>query len=166
MKLDKTMIAVLAGGSLFIGFVLISVAGGAVFPSIHKLTAPLICNGSVEIETLQYSYKPGQMGWEHHIYCASESGDRSEITFPALGVTGLFASGILFVIALIWMRKSIILPENFGSLATDLKKRKKSSGQQEGSALERMSELKKMYDENLISKTEYEQKKAEIMKEL
>jgi hypothetical protein len=164
MKLDKTMIAMLAGGSLFIGFVLISVAVGAIFPSIHKLTAPLICSGSVEIETLQYSYKPGQVGWEHHIYCAGESGDRREITFPAIGVTGLIASAILFVIALIWMRNGIRLPENFGVLATDLKK--KSSGAKDGSALERMSELKKMYDQNLISKTEFERKKTEIMKEL
>jgi hypothetical protein len=165
MKLDKTLIAMLAGGSLFIGFVLISVAIGAIFPSIHKLAAPLICKGSVEIETIQYSYKPGQMGWEHHIYCVSEEGGK-EITFPAIGVTGLFASAILFIIALIWMRKGIRLPENFGSLATDLKKKKNSSGQKDGSALERMSELKKMYDQNLISKTEYEQKKEEIMKEL
>jgi hypothetical protein len=166
MKLDKTLIAMLAGGSLFIGFVLISIAGGAIFPSIHKLTAPLICRESVEIETIQYSYKPGQMGWEHHIYCANESGERKEITFPAIGVTGLIASAILFVIALIWMRNGIRLPENFGSLATDLKKKKNSSGQHQGSALERMSELKKMYDQNLISQVEYERKKAEIMKEL
>jgi hypothetical protein len=161
MKLDKTLIAMLAGGSLFIGFVLISVAGGAIFPSMHKLTAPLICSGSVEIETLQYSYKPGQVGWEHHIYCASESGERKEITFPAIAVTGLIASAILFVIALIGMRNGIRLPENFGSLATDLKRNKKN-----GSALDRLRELKKLYDENLISKAEYEQKKTEIMKEL
>jgi hypothetical protein len=166
MKLDRTMIAMLAGGSLFIGFVLISVAVGAIFPSIHKLTAPLICNGDVEIETLQYSYKPGQMGWEHHIYCTGESGDRREITFPAIGVTGLIASAILFVIALIWMRKGLTLPANFGTLAKDLNRKKNSSGAKDGSALERMSELKKMYDQNLISQVEYERKKAEIMKEL
>lgn len=166
MKLDKTLIAMLAGGSLFIGFVLISVAVGAIFPSMHKLTAPLICDENVEIETLQYSYKPGQMGWEHHIYCTSESGERKEITFPVIGVTGLIASAILFIIALIWMRNGIRLPENFGSLAKDLKKKKNSSGQHEGSALERMSELKKMYDQNLISQVEYERKKDEIMKEL
>jgi hypothetical protein len=161
MKLNKTMIGMLAGGSLFVGFVLISVAIGAIFPSIHKLAAPLICTGSVEIETLQYSYKPGQMGWEHHIYCAGESGERREITFPAIAVTGLIASAILFVIALVGMRNGIRLPENFGSLARDLKRNKK-----DGSALDRLSELKKMYEKNLISQAEYEVKKAEIMKEL
>jgi hypothetical protein len=160
MKLNKTMIGMLAGGSLFVGFVLISVAIGAIFPSIHKLAAPLICTGSVEIETLQYSYKPGQMGWEHHIYCAGEEG-RKEITFPAIAVTGLIASAILFVIALVGMRNGIRLPENFGSLARDLKRNKK-----DGSALDRLSELKKMYEKNLISQAEYEVKKAEIMKEL
>jgi hypothetical protein len=166
MKLDKTMIAMLAGGSLFIGFVIISTAVGAVFPSMHKLTAPLICRGNVEVESIQYSYKPGQVGWENHIYCAAESGERQEITFPAIGVTGIIASTIIFVIALVWMREGVTLPATFGSLATDLKRKKKSSGGKDGSALERMSEVKKIYDQNLISKAEYEQKKAEIMKEL
>ncbi len=166
MKLDKTMIAMLAGASLFIGFVLISVAVGAIFPSIHKLTAPLICSDDVNIQVNTYSYKPGQSGTDIHIYCVDQQGAQKEITLQAIAVTGLIASAILFVIALIWMRNGIRLPENFGSLATDLKKKKKSSGQQDGSALERMSELRKMYDEKLISKAEYEQKKAEIMKEL
>ncbi len=32
MKLDKTMIGILVGASLFVGFFIISVAVGAVFP--------------------------------------------------------------------------------------------------------------------------------------
>jgi hypothetical protein len=166
MKLDKTLIAMLAGGSLFIGFVLISVAVGAIFPSIHKLTAPLICRDEVQIKVNTYSYKPGQSGTDIHIYCVDGQGTQKEITFPAIGVTGLAASAVIFVIALIRMRNSIRLPESFGSLTTDLKKKKKSSGKKDGSALDRLSELKKMYDENLISKAEYEKKKAEIMREL
>jgi hypothetical protein len=108
------------------------------------------------------------VGWSTTIYCAENSGNQREITFAAIAVTGLIASAIVFVILGIWMRKSLLMPENFGVLANDLKPKKGSSAKnkKDGSALERLSELKKMYDENLISKTEYENKKAQIMKEM
>lgn len=108
------------------------------------------------------------MGWASNIYCAENSGEQREITFAAIAVTGLIASVIMFVILGIWMRKSFLLPKNFGVLANDLKPKKGSSAKnkKDGSALERQSELKKMYDENLISKAEYKEKKAEIMKDL
>jgi hypothetical protein len=168
MKLDKTMIGILIGASLFVGFVIISVAVGSVFPSLHKLTAPLICSGNVEVETIKYSYKPGQVGWATTIYCAENSGERREITFAAIALTGLIASAVMFVIFGIWMRKSLFLPENFGALANDLKPKKGPSAKnkKEGTALERLSELKKMYDENLITRDEYEKKKSKIMEEL
>ena len=167
MKLNKTMLVILAGVSLFIGFVVFAVGIGAIFPSMHKFTAPLICGGAVQVETTQYSYKPGQVGWEHHIYCDS-NGARKEITFPAIGVTGLIASLAIFIVLVIWMRRSVTLPANFGELATDLQRDVKaaSSGKPAGSALERLSQLKQMRDGNLITEAEYERKKAEIMKEL
>lgn len=161
MKLNKSMIAILAGGSLFIGFVLISVAAGAIFPSLHKLTAPLICRGEMQIETNEYSYKPGQHGTDIHMYCV-DGGSKKEITFALIGMTGLVASAIVFVFALIWMRKNLTMPENFGVLAKDLNRK----NSKDASALDRLSELKKMYEQNLISKAEYELKKAGIMKEL
>jgi hypothetical protein len=168
MKLDKTMVGILIGASLFVGFVIISVAVGAIFPSLHKLTAPLICSGTVDVETIQYSYKPGQVGWATTIYCAKNSGERREITFAAIVVTGFIASAIMFVIFGVWMRKSLFLPENFGTLANDLKSKKGPAlkSKKDGTALERLSELKKMYDENLITRDEYEKKKGKIMEEL
>lgn len=164
MKLNLTMIVILAGISLFIGFIIISVAVGAIFPSMHKLTAPLICEGEVKVESIRYSYKPGQVGWDNHIYCIDEQGSQKEITFPAIGVTGLFYSAILFVILLILGRKGVALPATFGTLATDVKRGK--GGKKEGSAMERLAELKKMRDANLITQVEFETKKAKIMEEL
>jgi hypothetical protein len=46
--------------SLFLGFVLISVGIGMIFPSIFRISAPLVCNGTMEIETREYSYRPGE----------------------------------------------------------------------------------------------------------
>jgi len=161
MKINIAGLLVLAGISLFIGFVIIAVAVGAVFPSMHKLTAPLICKGEVEVEVITYSYKPGQIGTDNHIYCIDEEGQR-EITFPAIGVTGLFYSAIIFVGLLIWGRKIATLPANFGELAP----RKSRGSKKEGSAMERLAELKKMRDADLISQAEYERKKAKIMDDL
>src|SRR5688572_7393142 len=165
MKINLTMIVILAGISLFIGFIIISVAVGAIFPSMHKLTAPLICKGEVQVESITYSYKPGQIGTDNHIYCIDEQGDQKEITFPAIGVTGLFYSAILFVIFLFLGRKGVALPETFGTRATDIKP-KKGGKKKEGSAMERLAELKKMRDANLITQAEFERKKAKIMEEL
>jgi hypothetical protein len=164
MKINITMIGILAGISLFIGFIIISVAVGAIFPSMHKLTAPLICQGEVKVESIRYSYKPGQVGWDNHIYCIDEQGSQKEITFPAIGVTGLFYSAILFVILLIVGGKGVALPASFGALATDVKRGK--GGKKEGSAMERLAELKKMRDANLITEAEFEKKKAKIVEEL
>lgn len=169
MKIDKSMLGILAGVSLFIGFVIFSVAVGAVFPSMHKLPASLVCQGDVKVESIKYSYKPGQVGWDNHIYCVDEQGTQKEITFPAIGVTGLISSAVIFVLLVIGMRSNILQSQNFGTLASDLKRDGKSASsakRKTGSAMERLTELKKLRDENLITNAEYEKKKAEIMDNL
>jgi hypothetical protein len=170
MKYDRSMLFATIGGSLFVGFVIVSIGIGAIFPSMHKPSASLICRGEVKVEVDQYSVRPGETFYENHIYCYKSAGGVDEITFPAIGVTGLFASAIVFVITAYRMRKMLVLPKDFGSLATDLKAGSASRGgsrkKGQGSPLERMSELKKMRDENLISEAEYDRKKQEIMDEL
>lgn len=170
MKLDKFMLGTTAGISLFVGFIIFAIGIGAIFPSMHKLTAPLICRGEVQVESIRYSYKPGQVGWEHHIYCNTD-GVQKEITFPAVGVTGLVASAIILVVLAFRWRNSLTMSKDVASLAMDKKSAPSSPGgskgkKKQGSPLERMSELKKMRDENLISDAEYERKKNEIMEEL
>ena len=109
MKLNIMMLGILAGVSLFLGFVIYSVAVGAIFPSIHKLSAPLICSGEVKVESVQYYPPSGGVGWKNHVYCI-EQGNQKEITFPAIGVTGLIASAIIFVLLTFWMRKRLVQP--------------------------------------------------------
>lgn len=109
MKLNMMTLGILAGASLFIGFVIFSVAVGAIFPSIHKLTAPLICSGEVQVERIQYYPSSGGVGWKNHVYCI-EQGHQTEITLPAIGVTGLSASAVVFVLLAFKMRKSLVQP--------------------------------------------------------
>lgn len=163
MKLRWVVLAILVVVSLFFGFAIFAAAGGALLPSIHKLSAPLICQGTVEIETIRASYRPGETSWTHYIYCVN-GGERKEITAQAVLMTGLLASAVTLVVLLIFFGKSVFAatPANFGVLATDLK----PENQAKGSALERLTELKQLRDGNLISQAEYERKKDEIMKGL
>lgn len=174
MKLDKFMLLTAIGTSLFVGFIIFAIGIGAIFPSMHKLTAPLICKGQVDVETVRYNVVPGETVWQHTIYCTSrETGVKKDITFPAIGMTGLVASAVIFAYLAFRWRKQILLSEDSGSPAPDVKPAppspdvsKKVKQKKQGSPLERMSELKKMRDENLISEAEYERKKNEIMEEL
>jgi hypothetical protein len=163
MPSRKLPLIILALVSLFFGFAIFAAAGGALFPSLHRLSAPLICSGEVEIETIRSSYRPGETSWTHYIYCVSD-GDRTEITIQAVLMTGLLASALVFLVLLVVFRKALFapVPAHFGELATDLK----PENQKKGSALERMNELKKLRDQNLISQAEYERKKDNIMREL
>jgi len=168
MKKDLSMFYVAIVVSLFTGFIIVSVGIGALIPSMHKLTAPLICRGEVDVDTTRYSIRPGETYWEHTIYCIKTGGGVDEITFPAIGVTGLVSSVIIFAFLAYRWRDTLIVDKNdVGMSAAALKFTKKSDKQKkQGSPLERLSELKKMRDGNLISEAEYDRKKSEIMEEL
>jgi hypothetical protein len=121
-----------------------------------------VCSGEFSIETTRYSYRPGQTGWAHNIYC-----DGNDITLASLSLSGLMVSLVVFVLLFLRYRKHMFYPKDFGALASDLKQTSKpKKGQKAKSPLERMTELKEMRDKNLISQVEYERKKDEIMKEL
>ena len=168
MKKDLSMLYFAIIGSLFTGFIIISIGIGALIPSMHKLTAPLICRGEVDVDTTRYSIRPGETYWEHKIYCIKTGGGVDEITFPAIGMTGLVASAIIFaILAYRWRETLVVDKKDFGTLATDLNFTKKYGKQKkQRSPLDRLSELKKMRDQNLISEAEYDRKKTEIMEEL
>lgn len=161
-KPNWILIGILFGVSLFIGFAIFSAAIGAIFPKLHNISKPLLCSGDFKIETTRYSYKPGQVGWQHNVYC-----DGKDITLLAVFTTGMLFSLGIFMAACIRFWKALFNPADFGSLAKDLKQADKPArGKKKKSPLERMAELKEMRDQNLISDVEYERKKAEIMNEL
>ena len=156
------LIGILFAVGLFIGYVIFAAAIGAIFPSISYISKPLLCSGDYAIETTRYSYKPGQVGWTHNIYC-----DGRDITLASVATSGLIASVVVFVALFIRYREHMFYSKDFGALANDLKQTRKSKkGEKAKTPLERMAELKEMLDQNLISQVEYERKKDEIMKEL
>lgn len=157
-KIDRSLALTLAGTSLFVGIIICSIGFGALVPAMHKLSAPLVCGGEFEIVTTRYSYKPGQVGWQHNIYCYDENGKR-EVTFQSMFATGILFSVPIFAWTLYASRRGISLPKFYGTASP----KKSKSGE---SALERLSELKKMRDADLISEAEYEVKKKQIMDEI
>ncbi len=95
--------------SLFSGL-MIATAGGALYTPIYGIAAPYTCDGEFSIESTGYSYKPGQSGVEHHIYCDdSASGTRTEITLSVVFVASLAYSGMIFA-ALLVISLILIIP--------------------------------------------------------
>ena len=92
--------------SLFVGL-MIATAGVAVHPPIAFIATPLVCSGEVEVESQNYSYRPGQSGVTRTIWCLSggQGGKpaREDITFKAIGASFLIYSAIAFVLLqLLW----------------------------------------------------------------
>ena len=93
-------LGVILVSSLFIGL-MIATAGGAVYTPLYRAAAPFACDGEFAIESRRYSYKPGQSGVEHKIYCRDKAtGARTEITFYAIFIAFLVYSGLTFVVLL------------------------------------------------------------------
>lgn len=90
-----------AGLSLFIGL-MIATAVGAVFPPVVLPAASLICDGAVQLQSQDYSYKPGQRGVSHLISCTRADGSSESITLATVGVAWLGYSAIVFVLLSLW----------------------------------------------------------------
>lgn len=151
------VIGILFGVSLFLGYAIFTALTTAIFPAINNASGEFLCDGTYEIVTTKSSPRPGETYWSHNILC-----NGNDITFPAVGLTGLVASLVFFVLLLIvarnWWFREKSAPAPFANAGLPAKGKK--------SALERMAELKEMRDKNLISQVEYERKKDDIMKEL
>jgi len=91
----------LAGVSLFTGL-MIATAAGAIHPPIVAPGARLVCDGTLEMRSQAYSYKPGQRGVSHTITCVTADGDRQEITLSAILASTLLYAGGLFAVLLLW----------------------------------------------------------------
>jgi hypothetical protein len=172
MKYDKSALGFLAGVALFAGFMVVT-AGGPFFPSMHRLTAPLICRGTVETERHDYSYGPGHGGNYLEVYCRSDAGTREEITFRAVGLAWLAASALAFVALFAWLRKSAWLQESGRildgpdeqALAAQLARQALAEKLARHAKLDKLNtELKKELGRGHISREEYEARRADLLK--
>lgn len=96
----KTTFLIVLPLSLAAGFMIAGI-GTTMWPPVSAWAAPLLCSGTVDVQSDHYSTPSGGSGVSRHIYCLSgagkdEAGD--EITFPAIGIAGLVYAAIAFLL--------------------------------------------------------------------
>ena len=178
--------------SLFIG-VMIAGPGTAIYPPVSTVAAPLICAGTVEVESNYYSVRPGENGVSRTIHCTAGTGKaaaRDDITWKAIGVAFLIYSGIAFLILRFlvapWLRRRAertllaagirspadpsraASPADLRSIMTQVsdavrRGRANVAAQSGEDPAERLAQLKQLRDQGLITAADYEAKKAEIL---
>src|SRR3546814_4276088 len=93
------------------GGIMVASAGGAIHPPVVTVAAPYVCDGTVETQSRNYSYKPGQQGVARNIFCLERDGSRRDITLRAVGAASLYHGLILLAAALmLWAVVRLLKP--------------------------------------------------------
>ncbi len=148
------------------GITAISIGFGALFPSMNRIAKPFVCpNGKMDLSKEVYNPYPGSTITTITWYCIDEaSGNKAELgIFPISLYAGTFYGWLLFGVVLIGMvlnakRKPQSSQKDFSYTPDSFKSSEDT--------MSRMKELKNLRAANLISETEYEQKRNEILKSL
>jgi hypothetical protein len=150
------------------GVTAISIGFGALFPSLNRISKPFICpRGEMELETQEYRPSPVETVTTLTWYCVDQStGKRTELgIFPMSLYAGLIYGFLLFIVVVIVMEVlANRSPVNVQPKASYVPQ--KNNVGISGKALERMKELQKLRDANMISDDEYQRKRAEIIRDL
>lgn len=175
----------LVGVSLFSGLMVASV-GGALYPPLTKITAPMICDGQFHINSSGYSYKPGQSGVSHQMTCIDPiSGRGKDVTLLVILCLTLISAGVVFVPLLVFawflgglFRRLFSPPASIQSqgLGRDLLQMAENANRARASReppasddrdIEaRLRELLRLRERGLIDANDYDNRKAQILSEL
>ncbi len=150
----------------FMGITAISIGFGALFPSMNRIAKPLVCpDGKMDLQKQVYNPYPGETVTTLTWYCVDESaGTKTELgIFPMSLYAGTIYGLLLFGVVLVGMvlaanRRQGQPLDDFVITPDKLKSSEDT--------LSRMKELKDLRAANLISETEYEDKRSEILKSL
>lgn len=178
--------------ALFIALMLAS-AGVAIWPKMAAPGAAILCGGEVVYESHGASYRPGEYTVTRTLYCQTGEGkqaQRDEITFQAAGISFLLYSAITFLLLqfvarpLLRRRVNRTLeaartgaPDAAASLggllgrvaqaaARGAAARDAPAEADSGDAAERLARLRALRDQGLITASDYEAKKADILSRL
>ena len=171
------------------GGLMVATAGGALHPPLIMAAAPYVCDGTVELQSQSYSYKPGQRGVSRTFYCNHPDGSQSDITLASIGAATIYysliflpfllvASLLLGLLARNRLPKlsASIRAQNIDALRAqlgerlhvdaDFVRRARDVPPDEGDVAARLARLQSLRDEGLISEAEYQAKRAEILTKL
>lgn len=160
---------------LFMGVITISIGLGAVFPAMNRIAKPFVCpTGIMDLDKQVYRPYPGNTITTITWYCMDEkSGVKEELgIFPMSLYSGTIYGLLLFVVVYVIMlinanrlpamgnihASSRTFPRTFADSPDKVQASEK--------ILIRMRELKDLRAADLISESEYEEKRKEILKNL
>jgi len=188
------IVAIVLAGSLFIGLML-ATAGGAIYPPIVTVIAPVACSGTVEAASHSYSYRPGEQFISREIYCVEPGGNgRRDITLLSVFYAFLIYSaialiaGLIFVAPLLaWLHRKWggafkALSQDSGNwretlqtsqyttdqnhIVIDLRASGNADQENNPGIQQRLQQLKELRDKGLITEQDYESKKTELLSQL
>jgi hypothetical protein len=180
MKINTSTILWTLIWSLFMGVTAISIGFGALFPSMNLISKPFVCpNGEMTVEKQVYRPYPGKTITTLTWYCTDNfTGSKTELgIFPMALYAGLIYGFLLFLVIIvgIWfltMRSPSSSPgavDYTNELAASEKAQRSITHAKFGKtkdSMARLKELQELRDANMVSESEFEQKRAEILKNL
>jgi len=176
--------------SLFMGVTAIAIGFGALFPSMNLISKPFVCpNGKMDHVDQVYNPYPGTTITTITWYCIDSRGGKTELgIFPMSLYAGLIYGVLLFLVIIVGMAilgrygrsrsgigdtgesVSVEKAEKFRRQTEQFREQRlaqiENKSESSRDALEKMKELKRLREANLISEAEYQSKRAEILKEL
>jgi hypothetical protein len=158
----------------FMGVTAISIGLGVLFPSMNLVAKPFVCpSGKMDLTKEVYNPYPGNTITTITWYCVEEaSGAKRELgIFPMSLYAGTIYGCVLFGLVAIGMmilanRRPKIGEEMHRAPVHALFESASYNPRVSESTVARMKELKELRAAKLISETEYEEKRAEILKRL
>ena len=158
------------GISFFLGYVVVAVGIGSVCTSLYKVATPIVCQSNQYLQIAQdrHSWRPGATMWTARIYCVDPKTSRREdcTTLVKLVSGAIYGVGI-FVLLLLRISLKTARPVAERTPRAANGKPVPTNDSAPGRSIEeKLAELKQLHEANLITTLEYEQKKAEILREI
>lgn len=158
------------GISFFCGYVIIAVGLGSVCTSLYKVAAPVICRHDQYLEVVQhrYSWRPGAVMWTATVYCVDPAtGQKEDRTNLVKLVSGtIYGLGIFVLLLPLMCRKTARPAAERAPGAPNREPAAATESAPVRSIDEKLAKLKQLHEASLITTPEYEQKKAEILREI
>lgn len=151
------------------GVTAISIGFGALFPSMNRVAKPFVCpGGKMDLTKEVYNPYPGSTITTITWYCIDEtSGVKKELgIFPMSLYSGTIYGWLFFGIVVIGMMINARRHPNTDRVPVHSTYEKHPQSYNSENSIARMKELKELRAANLISENEYEEKRAEILKDL
>jgi hypothetical protein len=174
MKGYAVLALIVLGISMFCGIIVIAVGFGSIFTPLNQIAGPVVC-GSQQLQIVQrtYSYRPGQTNWDIMAYCVDPAAEtKRDVTGAVQLVSGGIYGLILFVLLFAWLARLVLTTKDTGKPTRQSKARPQTNvvrtrNDESSESIEaRLKELKELRDADLITDQDFEDKKAELLREL